>query len=441
MLSRTTFSALLAQLPPILSQTLEHVASIAQQQQISLWLVGGIVRDILMGNPIDRDLDLVIEGDAVALAHKLATTLNGQIVATHQTFGTASVTLTPTSFISNPSGTDPDSSPQIVLDLAMARSETYPSPAALPLVTPATIAQDLDRRDFAINAMAVAIAATSRGLEATSVLDPFNGASDIPARVLRVLHPQSFVDDPTRILRGLRLAARIGFSFAPATRSLLNNALQQGMLEATSPDRIRTELCLALDEPRPDEVLRLGDELGITPHIFATLQWNKTLTTRLTQALPAMQHSPQASLLAAGLLTYELPQTERETLITRYRLPNDVARLLRDIGKLQTLREPLAQTTHTPSKLDHLLHPFCEPALQVAQVAEPPGIQAAIDHYLSFRQRKPILNGHDLQQLGVAPGPELGQLLKELRAARLDGVVSNRSEEEAWVLARLNNDR
>jgi tRNA nucleotidyltransferase (CCA-adding enzyme) len=79
--------------------------------------------------------------------------------------------------------------------------------------------------------------------------------------------------------------------------------------------------------------------------------------------------------------------------------------------------------------------------LQVAQVAEPPGIQAAIDHYLSFRQRKPILNGHDLQQLGVAPGPELGQLLKELRAARLDGVVSNRSEEEAWVLARLNNDR
>ena len=136
MLSRTTFSALLAQLPPILYQTLERIASIAQEQQIALWLVGGIVRDILMENPIDRDLDLVIEGNAVTLAHKLATTLNGQIVATHQTFGTATVTLTAETFISNASGTDLKSSPQIVLDLATARSETYPSPAALPVVTP-----------------------------------------------------------------------------------------------------------------------------------------------------------------------------------------------------------------------------------------------------------------------------------------------------------------
>ena len=289
--------------------------------------------------------------------------------------------------------------------------------------------------------MAVAIANTSRGLEATSILDPFNGANNIPGRILQVLHPQSFIDDPTRILRGLRLAARLGFHFAPATRSLLEDALQQKMLEATSPDRIRTELCLALEEPHPDEVLRLGDELDITPHIFPALHWNKTLATRLTQALPTIQHSPQASLLTAGLLTYELSQTERETLITRYRLPNDVAHLLRDIGNRQTLRETLAQTTHTPSKLDHLLQPFCEPALQVIRVAETPGVQAAIDDYLSFRHRKPILNGHDLQQLGVSPGPGLGQLLKELRAAQLDGVVSNRSEEEAWVLARLNNDR
>jgi len=90
--------------------------------------------------------------------------------------------------------------------------------------------------------------------------------------------------------------------------------------------------------------------------------------------------------------------------------------------------------------IDHLLQPFCKPAVQVTQVAEPPDVQAAIEHYLSFCHKKPILNGHDLQKLGVPPGPELGQLLKELRAARLDGVVSNRSEEEAWVLARLNND-
>lgn len=411
-----------------------------------LWVVGGVVRDLFLGLPIGRDVDLVVEGDAIALAHLLADYLGGQVTASHQPFGTATVVLE-----------GRDVRPPLHLDLAMARMETYPHPAALPVVQPATIAEDLARRDFTINAMALEMQTADEGnenrdgagagagdsrpgrarIQGGRFLDPFHGWHDLEAGGLRVLHDRSFDDDPTRILRGVRLAARLGWSVEPHTRSLLSAALAAGRLEATTPDRVRAELCLALEEPDPASVLHLADTLGITPHLFPPLRWSKAGAARCAR-VPA---SPpvRRSLVYAGLLTYDLSGEERETLIDRYRLPGEVARLLREVEQGQARLEHLATPGRRNSEVDRLLHPLSEAALHVLCYAAP-SVSEVIVHYLTaLRPVRPLLDGHALRHMGVAPGPQIGHLLREVRAARLDGLVTSREDEEAWVAAWLIN--
>ncbi|NJL32955.1 MAG: CCA tRNA nucleotidyltransferase [Chloroflexaceae bacterium] len=334
---------LLHALPPHFTTVLGQVATLAQAHHVAVWLVGGVVRNLLLAQPIKRDLDMAIEGDTVALAHALATATAGRVTAQHAPFGTATVEL-------------PTAAGTLTLDLARTRTETYPHPAALPIVQPASITDDLARRDFTVNAMALPVrlsATNSPTLAATSLLDPFDGRADLQAGVLRVLHTQSFRDDPTRMLRGLRLAVRLQMPFEPATRALLDTALSNNLLEQTTPQRIRTEVCLALDEPDPVAVLHAAENLGILPHIFPALHWHPNLAT-WQQRLP-----PSAdALLKMGILTYTLSERDRATLIERYRLPNDAARLLRDVGTLHNRLPALHQTSLSNSELDALLHPF-----------------------------------------------------------------------------------
>lgn len=425
--------SLLSRLQPAHQSLLERVAEVAAECTMSLWLVGGVVRDLLADRPVEYDVDLVVEGDAIVLAHALAAALGGRVTATYPPFGTATVELLP-----SPVGW----SRGLHLDLAMARVETYPAPAALPVVAPATIEQDLARRDFSINAMALDVQRTAQGVGSTCLLDPYQGQRDLEGRLLRVLHDQSFNDDPTRILRGLRQAARMSLTFEPHTRMLLGRALAQQRLEATSPDRIRTELCLALDEPYPDEVLCCADRLGITEHVVAPLVWSESIARRCEQARSLERDSEQGRaenhyLLVAGLLCYDLTPAEREALIMRYRLPGDAARLLRDLEPAQSCVEHLMAADLQPSELDRLLAPLSEPTLLVLRCAEPGAVAAAIRRYQEhLRHLKPCLNGNDLQRLGIARGPQLGEMLRHLRAARLDGIVSSCEEEEAWVLCR-----
>ncbi len=406
-------------------------ASLAQEQNATLWLAGGVVRDLLMGIPLTHDLDIVLEGDALILAHQLATTLNGNVVAEHAPFGTATIQVP----------LHPLPLTKITIDIAMARTEHYPTPAALPVVQPATIIDDLFRRDFALNALALEVVPCREGegegeeLSARSgvLLDRFNGWQDMQTGVLRVLHDASFQDDPTRILRGLRLAARLQMSFAPPTIALLQQALEAQLLEMTSAERIQAELCLAIQEPAPDRVLSLADEFGISPHLAAGLRWYAALPQAYARASHRRLTNP--SLVSAGLLTYPLTTEQRETLITRYRLPGDAARLLRDLAALQPLVPRLSTATIPNSVLDYMLNRFGDAALDVICCIEP-STTATIDLYQRIlRSTKPALNGHMLQQMGIAAGPQLGKLLRQLRVARLDGVVSSEEEERAWVQA------
>lgn len=421
----------LAALPPSLVAVLAASVGLAHTQQKPLWLVGGVVRDVLAGWPLGPDLDLVVEGDALALAYALAHEQGGRLVASHEAFGTATVAL--------PRANLPDAAAEggadIVVDLAMARTEHYPFSAALPVVRPARLAKDLARRDFSINAMALEIvpSESGAGVQAGAFLDPFNGQRDLEARLLRVLHDQSFNDDPTRIVRGLRLAARHNLHFDNQTLPLLEAALVSGRLEATSPERLRAELCLALEEPHPDQVLQLADTFGITPAIFPPLQWHEAASPRCACAadLPAERRA----LVCGGLLTYELTAEQREELIARYRLPGRAARVLRDIGAAKSRLPTLAAATLANSQLDRLLHPLSEAALDVLRCAEPGVVGTRVSHYrTALRPAAPLLDGHALQAMGVPPGPQLGRLLAGLRAARLDGLVESRADEEAWVV-------
>lgn len=424
-----------------LQGVLARIGEVAQAQPCVLWLVGGVVRDLLLGVAITHDLDLAVEGDAVSLAQTVAAALGGRVTARHAAFGTATVLL---EMLDADGQTVP-----LTLDLASTRTEHYPHPAALPVVQMAPLEQDLARRDFTVNAIAVSLPPVPGAVDAAVLLDPFGGQHDLAAGVLRVLHTASLRDDPTRIVRGLRLAARLGLQFAPETAALLHTALADGLLEATTPDRIRTELCLALAEPHPAAVLKLADELGVTPHIFAPLQWRAALADRIERArAPEPRTKNQAPtpnpqpLLLAGLLTYDLTMAEREDLIRRYRLPNDAARLLREVGMLQERLGELQRPDLRNSDIETLLRPYTILALDVVRYAEPARLGALITHYVTeLRSTLPLLDGHALQQLGVAPGPRLGMLLAALRAARLDGIVCTRADEESWVRRQLNSEQ
>ncbi|MDN5326676.1 MAG: hypothetical protein PWP41_1372 [Moorella sp. (in: firmicutes)] len=218
---------------------LARARKIARLKGQRVYLVGGTIRDLLLGRP-DVDLDLVVEGNGLLLARELARQLGGRLVY-HERFLTATIYWAGER-----------------VDVVTARQEYYPRPGALPEVDAATLAEDLARRDFSINAMALPLTAREMG----ELRDPFNGRADLAAGKIRVLHQASFRDDPTRILRGVRLGTRLHFQLAGETRELAREALAAGYLELVSPRRFWQEFILLLKEPRPvaawEALLALG---------------------------------------------------------------------------------------------------------------------------------------------------------------------------------------
>src|SRR4030042_1495708 len=204
-------------LPQPLLALVKDISGQAAKQIERVDLVGGVVRDLLLGYP-NFDLDLVVEGDAVRLAQRVAETGQARLLAHHR-FGTAKLRYE-----------------NFILDLATARKETYARPGALPAVTPGTLKDDLIRRDFSINAMAISLSAQDYG----ELIDPHQGKDDLEHRLIRVLHPKSFRDDATRILRGVCYEQRLGFEFEARTARLLKRDIP--MLDTISGDRISKEL-------------------------------------------------------------------------------------------------------------------------------------------------------------------------------------------------------
>ena len=398
------------QLPAELVNFMQVGGEVAQSQGQRLYLVGGVVRDLLLGRT-NFDLDLVVEGDAINLAQQLIGINQGEII-THPRFGTAKLQWNKWS-----------------VDLATARSETYVKPGALPSVKPGSIENDLFRRDFTINTMAIELNPSCYG----ELLDLYGGRNDLEHELIRVLHEKSFVDDATRIWRGLRYEQRLNFQLEPVTLQLLKRDIP--WLDTISGDRIRHELELILKEEYPEKILRRADGLGVLAKLHSSLRGNGWLTRKFEQV--RQLSSPDLPLvgLYLALLAYPLTSEENEQLISYLRLPKSVAQTLRDTTGIKTKLKSLADTELPPSSIYSLLHGYSSPAIIANSLAaDSPVARQRIHLFLNkLRYIKPVLNGEDLQSMGVAPGPRIKEILNLLREARLDGKVSSKKDEEGLV--------
>lgn len=417
--------------------TLIHEASqTAHDLGFGLYVVGGFVRDLLLDAPrVATDIDLVVEGDAHRLVAALVETYGGRAVY-HRAFGTA-----------HWSPPDPR---QPALDFVTARTEFYTEPTALPTVESGSIKLDLHRRDFTINTMALALNPDRYGY----LLDFFGGQSDLQRRLVRVLHSLSFVEDPTRILRAVRLEQRLEFEIEPQTAELITDALP--LIERTSGDRVRHELYRILEEPRdvPSQALRRLDELGVLTILHPTLHWTPEIDERLNRARQApsclearpsgpslVQREVQATPTVVpaahnlALIVYDLDAPTIEALALTLKLSQTDTRLLREVITLRALIPRITGPDLKPSALVHILTAFGDPALCLVRVAETEGaLRERLDLYRDkLAQVRPTLTGHDLRAMGLTPGPKYREILGQLRDARLDGLVADETAERDLV--------
>jgi len=347
----------------------------ALRHEPGVHLVGGAVRDLLLGRE-PRELDVVVEGDAVALARAL-----DPAAVVHERFATATVLVD-----------------GHAVDLATARQERYPRPGALPEVLPAGMAEDLRRRDVTVNAIALPLA----GGPLVAVPD---AVEDLAAGVLRVLHDASFVDDPTRLHRLARYAARLGFEIEPHTRALAAAAVAGGALETVSGARVGAELRLAAGEPEPLAALGCMADLGLVPA-------GANPRSVISDALGLLPADGRADLLVLG--AWGLPP--------RARLGFSAAELtvLDRLVRAQELAGD-ARAAGRPSALRFLLDG--EPVEAVALAAEL-GAREPVRAYLgTLRHARLSITGADLLTAGVPEGPEIGRRLRAALAARLDGEI------------------
>ena len=377
---------------------LDCAARIADDLGLRAYLVGGPVRDLLLG-VATTDLDVTVVGDAVTVAKRLAEEIQGHLKV-HQRFGTATVTAGP-----------------LTIDLVTARRETYQSPGALPNVEPSGIADDLARRDFTINAMAMPLPAASDEL-----VDPHGGSADLQAGLIRALHAGSFRDDPTRILRAVRYAARFGFTIEPETARLMEEALSARALSTLTGDRLRHELERTFQEQNPAAPLRLADDYGILSAI------HPALTSR---HLPDAASASAAPLAWLAALAWPLSADEGAGLAARLNAPSDWARVIGDTARIRELA-PAIGAASKPSAVCALLDGLAPDALRGAMIMTGGPAANRIGNYLSdWWSVAPRLRGHDLLALGVPAGPEMGEALRELRRARLDGETHSVPDEQA----------
>ncbi len=393
-------------LPAALQTLLDIAVDVAREAGLALYLVGGPVRDALMSRPVS-DLDLVVEGDAWPAAEAFARAAGGRITR-HERFRTAVVEA-------------PDAGWSV--DWVTARRERYPAPAALPEVEPAPIVEDLARRDFSINALALR-------LDRAELLDPFGGEADIRHSSIRVLHDASFVDDPTRLLRAARFAARWEFELEAHTLELARDAVAGDMIARTSPQRILHELWLTLDEPKPERVFARLNEWGAMPQL--ALEWSDELADRLAAARVSAPGGAESSEVYLALLIAAINQREREQLKRRYNLPAAALRMLRTLPaepprELQTA--PADATT-----LEALLVRYTLAELRALELMSSPAGKANIRRYVDqIRRLPPLLTGDDLKAAGLAPGPLYAEILAEARRKQLEGTLRDAGDARVWL--------
>lgn len=394
---------------------LSNIAAQAASLNMPCYAVGGFVRDLMLGKPIN-DLDIIVEGDAIQLGQKLVEIHGGRLTP-HFKFHTAIWHL-PEAWNLQPS----------TLDLITARKEAYDKPGALPTVTPSTIEDDLRRRDFTINAMALRLDGEGFG----DILDPLEGQADLGRGTIRALHPKSFIDDPTRILRAIRYEGRYGFAMDAETLGMLD-ADSLKVLHLLSGERLRHELDLILDEEQSAGMLARAASLGVLNAIHPKMpEFNQEYADFLEMDMHLDIPGDRRTM---GYTLWFMDLFEDEVILLSNRL-DFTNELMLAVWAAAELKRGLPHLVDMkPSEWTYALEKL--PLLSIYAVYLIMRENALLSYISIWRHVKSKTSGDDLKAMGLPPGPRFGEILTGLRSAWLDGEVATEAQEKELLRVML----
>ncbi len=410
-------------LPAKIFNRLREIGRLADVTGVSAYLVGGLVRDLLLGHT-NLDVDIAVEGDGMAFAQRLADQ-QGAGLKIFEKFATAYVVF-------------PDG---FKLDVATARRESYAHPTALPAVKPSSIKDDLYRRDFTINALAIRLNASHFG----EFVDFHGGQRDLEHKILRVLHARSFVDDPTRVFRAIRFEQRFGFHIEKHTLTLLKDAAASDLVRRLSGPRLRNEVLRLLSEQAPTRAIRRMAKFDLLRFLHAGLAWTAHLAGLLsdlgkslawwTKRFPR-RPLDRALVYCMGLFD-GLSASATDAVAKRLTLPGEQANKIRLAKKhlAPALRFLVRHRSPKPSDTYRVLADLPDEGLVLLVAkARSKDIARLVSAYLTIHQHvKASLNGTDLKTLGLQPGPVYKKILNRLLDARLNGEVKTKADERKLV--------
>ena len=443
--------ALQKRLEPAIWQLLQKITQAALARGWNLYLVGGGVRDVLLTDNSEslllQDIDLVVDGyyrsaddrAGVELAEVIQAMYPKVNVSIHGEFQTAALSWHQHPVLGN-----------LLVDIATARTEFYPYPAANPQVEASSIRQDLYRRDFTINALAVRLTPPKKGefSRKGDLLDFFGGLLDLQSRLIRVLHANSFIEDPTRIYRAVRFAVRLDFTLEPQTEEYIDYALKSGVYQQLRisdrqtpalTTRLRAELKYILQAHYWKPALQLLAKLNA----LSCLHQDLTLTPDLKWQIRCVSYwlnylEPPVEywLIRLEALIAHLHPADRIMVANNLQLPKDSLQRLQQLEILEKVATELVQC-NLPSQIYRLLHSYKPAGLILFAARSNKNIRRLVWHYITnLSQVKPLLNGNDLKTLGFKPGPLYKQILDDVLAATLDGKIGNRAAALEYVKSK-----
>lgn len=423
----TSLADKLAQVDSDTAWLCRTIGETAQELGMSAYAVGGFVRDLLLNVP-NFDLDYVIEGSAQKLAHRLLELYPNKLemAATHDRFQTATLVYRSENAVERE------------VDLSTARTEFYEFPAALPEVEASMLEQDLLRRDFTINALAVCVNPNRFG----NLTDHFNGLQDLERKIVRILHPFSFIEDPTRMVRAARFAGRLGFHLDAKTKEQARRASQMGIFDDLGGVRIKAELKMILESPHRLRALNLlAEQSGNLCYLDSRLEYGDGVrkTIRRAERLLGRYSVDEPWVVYLGALLSELPPERVSGVLERLMLTNHQKEVIESGLELHRFM-PSSIGEMKRSELYDMMHGRAREALAIAAAAGEVGtdLRRSIKLYLEeLADTKLDITGADLIASGFKPGPKIGEALKHVMAERLDGQVSGREQELKVALSYI----
>lgn len=420
-------------LPKDILPVINKIAKLAEDKRCKAYLVGGFVRDLLLGVK-NTDIDITVQGDALSFARYVSDETGAALVE-HKKFGTAALIIPAT-----------PKSKRIKIDVAAARKEFYKHPAALPSVESSSIKDDLNRRDFTINAMAISIDRENFG----ELIDFFDGVQDLERRRIRVLHEKSFIDDPTRIFRAVRFEQRYNFRIDEFTARLIRNAVQAEMFNKVSGPRLRTEIELLLKEKEPLKAIKRMKSLDELRFISPKIRFGAPQEeySRNVKKLISVYGNYFSTIRPLDLwLVYFMIMIDRLNLSEalkvcgRFVMRRDDK--LRIISEKKSEKKVMALLSSKkeipPSRIYRILKPLSpETLLFIMAKRGDRLLKSRVKDFLAeYNGVYLSLKGDDLKRLGAQPGPCFTEILKKTLYAKIDGLISTRQEELAFASKEL----